>query len=43
MSVGVYAVILLVVVVVVALFKTATVVPQQSAFVIEHLGKYSRT
>ena len=23
--------------------KTATVVPQQSAFVIEHLGKYSRT
>ena len=43
MSVGVYAVIFLVVVVVVALFKTATVVPQQSAFVIEHLGKYSRT
>ena len=31
------------VVVVVMLFKTATVVPQQSAFVVEYLGKYSRT
>src|SRR5229473_1464067 len=43
MSVGVYAVIFLVVVVVVVIAKTAVVVPQQSAFVIEHLGKYSRT
>jgi regulator of protease activity HflC (stomatin/prohibitin superfamily) len=29
--------------VVIAIFKTATVVPQQSAYVIEYLGKYSRT
>src|SRR5471030_496632 len=43
MSVGLWAIILIVVVVVVVLLKTATVVPQQSAFVIEHLGKYSRT
>src|ERR1700730_18250070 len=43
MSLGLYAIILIVVVVVVVLLKTATVVPQQSAFVIEHLGKYSRT
>jgi regulator of protease activity HflC (stomatin/prohibitin superfamily) len=38
-----YAFILLAVVVIVVLFKTATVVPQQSAFVVEYLGKYSRT
>jgi regulator of protease activity HflC (stomatin/prohibitin superfamily) len=38
-----YAFILLAIVVIVVLFKTATVVPQQSAFVIEYLGKYSRT
>ncbi|MBC7983688.1 MAG: paraslipin [Candidatus Obscuribacterales bacterium] len=38
-----YAVIALVIVVVIVLAKTATVVPQQSAFVIESLGKYSRT
>src|ERR1700724_415283 len=31
------------VVVVIVLAKTDTVVPQQSAFVIENLGKYSRT
>src|SRR5579871_1074972 len=43
MTVGLAAIILLVVVVIVALFQTATVVPQQSAYVIEHLGKYSRT
>jgi regulator of protease activity HflC (stomatin/prohibitin superfamily) len=38
-----YAVIALVIVVVIVLAKTATVVPQQSAYVIESLGKYSRT
>src|SRR6266849_4716238 len=38
-----YAVILIAVIVVIVLAKTATVVPQQSAFVIESLGKYSRT
>jgi len=31
------------VVVVITIFRTATVVPQQSAFVVEYLGKYSRT
>jgi regulator of protease activity HflC (stomatin/prohibitin superfamily) len=31
------------VVVVITLFRTATVVPQQSAYVVEYLGKYSRT
>ena len=31
------------VLVVVVVAKTATVVPQQSAYVVEHLGKYSRT
>jgi regulator of protease activity HflC (stomatin/prohibitin superfamily) len=29
--------------VIIALFKTATVVPQQSAYVVEYLGRYSRT
>ena len=42
MSLG-YVAIAAVIFVVVLLFKTATVVPQQSAFVVEHLGKYSRT
>jgi len=31
------------IIVVIILAKTATVVPQQSAFVVEYLGKYSRT
>ncbi len=38
-----YAFIVLAVIVVIVIAKTAIVVPQQSAFVIEHLGKYSRT
>jgi regulator of protease activity HflC (stomatin/prohibitin superfamily) len=38
-----YAFIVIAIVVVVVLAKTATVVPQQSAFVVENLGKYSRT
>ncbi len=38
-----YAFIVMAIVVVVVLAKTATVVPQQSAFVVENLGKYSRT
>jgi regulator of protease activity HflC (stomatin/prohibitin superfamily) len=38
-----YAVIAIAIVVVIVLAKTATVVPQQSAFVVEYLGKYSRT
>ncbi len=38
-----YLVIAIAVVVVIMLAKTATVVPQQSAFVVEYLGKYSRT
>jgi regulator of protease activity HflC (stomatin/prohibitin superfamily) len=38
-----YAVIVVAIVVVIMLAKTATVVPQQSAFVVEYLGKYSRT
>src|SRR5882672_10109109 len=38
-----YAFIVVAVLVVIAIFKTATVVPQQSAYVIEYLGKYSRT
>ncbi|MDP8984789.1 MAG: paraslipin [Pseudomonadota bacterium] len=41
-SVG-YGAIALAVIVVILLAKTATVVPQQSAFVVEYLGKYSRT
>lgn len=35
--------IVIAVLVVVVLYKTAVVVPQQSAYVIEYLGKYSRT
>src|SRR5580698_5533802 len=38
-----YAFIAIAILVVVVIAKTATVVPQQSAYVIEHLGKYSRT
>lgn len=38
-----YAVIVLALVVVIVIVKTATVVPQQSAYVIENLGKYRRT
>jgi regulator of protease activity HflC (stomatin/prohibitin superfamily) len=38
-----YAFIVIAVVVVIMIAKTATVVPQQSAFVVEYLGKYSRT
>ena len=41
-SVG-YGAIAIAVVIVIMVAKTATVVPQQSAFVIEYLGKYSRT
>jgi regulator of protease activity HflC (stomatin/prohibitin superfamily) len=39
----VYGVFVIALVVVVLLIKTAIVVPQQSAYVIEYLGKYSRT
>lgn len=38
-----YGAIALAVIVVIMLAKTATVVPQQSAFVVEYLGRYSRT
>jgi regulator of protease activity HflC (stomatin/prohibitin superfamily) len=38
-----WTVIVIAVLVVVTLARTATVVPQQSAFVVEYLGKYSRT
>jgi regulator of protease activity HflC (stomatin/prohibitin superfamily) len=38
-----YAVIAVVLLVVIVLYAVATVVPQQSAYVIENLGKYSRT
>jgi regulator of protease activity HflC (stomatin/prohibitin superfamily) len=38
-----FAIIGLVVLAIVTLAKTATIVPQQQAFVIENLGKYSRT
>jgi regulator of protease activity HflC (stomatin/prohibitin superfamily) len=38
-----YAVLAVVAVVVLVLFATTTVVPQQSAYVVEYLGKYSRT
>jgi regulator of protease activity HflC (stomatin/prohibitin superfamily) len=41
-SVGVVA-LMIAVVAVILIAKTATVVPQQSAFVVEYLGKYSRT
>ncbi|MDE2306346.1 MAG: paraslipin [Gammaproteobacteria bacterium] len=38
-----YLAIAVAIVVVIVLARTATVVPQQSAFVVEYLGKYSRT
>ena len=38
-----YAFIVIAILVVIVIAKTATVVPQQSAYVVEHLGKYSRT
>jgi len=38
-----YGVIVIAVIIVIMLARTATVVPQQSAFVVEYLGKYSRT
>jgi regulator of protease activity HflC (stomatin/prohibitin superfamily) len=38
-----YAAIAIALIVVVMVAKTATVVPQQSAYVVEYLGKYSRT
>jgi regulator of protease activity HflC (stomatin/prohibitin superfamily) len=38
-----YAVIAVVLLVVIVLYAVATVVPQQSAYVVEYLGKYSRT
>jgi regulator of protease activity HflC (stomatin/prohibitin superfamily) len=38
-----YVVLVIAVLVVIVLAKTATVVPQQSAFVVENLGRYSRT
>jgi regulator of protease activity HflC (stomatin/prohibitin superfamily) len=38
-----FGAVVLAVLVVILVAKTATVVPQQSAFVVEHLGRYSRT
>jgi regulator of protease activity HflC (stomatin/prohibitin superfamily) len=38
-----YAVAVIVILVLIVLAKTATVVPQQSAYVVEKLGRYSRT
>jgi len=38
-----YVVLAIVVLVFIVLMKTAIVVPQQSAFVVETLGRYSRT
>jgi regulator of protease activity HflC (stomatin/prohibitin superfamily) len=38
-----YAAIAIALIVVIMVAKTATVVPQQSAYVVEYLGKYSRT
>ncbi len=38
-----YVVLMIAVLVIIVLAKTATIVPQQSAFVIENLGRYSRT
>ncbi|MBX7137496.1 MAG: paraslipin [Oligoflexia bacterium] len=43
MTAGLFITILLVLVVIVAIVKTAVVVPQQSAYVVQRLGKYSRT
>jgi regulator of protease activity HflC (stomatin/prohibitin superfamily) len=38
-----YVFIAIAIIVVILVFRTATVVPQQSAYVVENLGKYSRT
>ena len=38
-----YAFIVIALIVVIAIWRTATVVPQQSAYVVESLGKYNRT
>jgi regulator of protease activity HflC (stomatin/prohibitin superfamily) len=38
-----YVVLVIAILVVIVLAKTATVVPQQSAYVVENLGRYSRT
>jgi regulator of protease activity HflC (stomatin/prohibitin superfamily) len=38
-----YAFIVVALIVVIAIWRTATVVPQQSAYVVESLGKYNRT
>jgi regulator of protease activity HflC (stomatin/prohibitin superfamily) len=38
-----YVFIALALIAVILVFRTATVVPQQSAYVVENLGKYSRT
>jgi regulator of protease activity HflC (stomatin/prohibitin superfamily) len=43
MEAGLFVMLLLAVVVVVVLWKTAVVVPQQSAYVVERLGRYSGT
>ncbi|MBK7949171.1 MAG: paraslipin [Deltaproteobacteria bacterium] len=43
MGIFTFAIIALVVLAIVTLAKTATIVPQQQAYVIENLGKYSRT
>ena len=40
---GLFVIILLAVLVLIVLAKTAIVVPQQSAFVVERLGRYSGT
>ena len=38
-----YVVLTIVILVIIVIAKTATIVPQQSAFVVENLGRYSRT
>jgi len=43
MSGGLFVVLLLAVLVLVVIAKTAVVVPQQSAYVVERLGKYAAT
>ena len=43
MSMGVFVFVLVAILVVVIIAKTATVVPQQNAFVVERLGKYKQT
>ncbi|MBI5060275.1 paraslipin [candidate division KSB1 bacterium] len=43
MTSGTIVLIILAFVVVIAILKTATVVPQRSAFIVERLGKYSKT